>query len=243
MAEVGPDVRIALIGDRDPSVVAHRAVPAALALAARDIGVTATAVWHHTTSLSTDGLDAVLEECDGIWAVPATPYTNTEGAIAAIRFARERRVPFLGTCGGFQHAMIEYARSVLGERDAAHAELDPSASDPVIAPLTCSLVEVTGSIRLSPGTRIHTAYGVDEIIEGYHCRYGVSPRFASRLARGPLHVTARDPAGDVRAVELHGHPFFVGTLFQPERAALEGRVPALVHAFLEAASAPHRAAA
>lgn len=161
------------------------------------------------------------------------------GALIAIRFARENRVPFLGTCGGFQHAIIEYARNVLGWTDAEHAETAPRAARPVITPLACELVEATDSVRFQPGSRIASYYGSEVATEGYRCRYGLNPELqAALLLSGPLRAGARDAAGEVRAVELDEHPFFLATLFQPERAALHGRVPPLVAAFVRS-SATH----
>jgi CTP synthase (UTP-ammonia lyase) len=171
---------------------------------------------------------------DGLWCVPASPYRNMEGALRAIGWARENRRPFLGTCGGFQHAILEYSRSVLGWTDAEHAETSPNAARPVIAPLSCALVETMDSIRFRAGSRIAAAYGRLEVTEGYRCRYGLNPAFESQLFSGRLRATAKDAAGEVRAVELEGHPFFVATLFQPERAALENRMPPLVAAFVGA---------
>jgi CTP synthase (UTP-ammonia lyase) len=160
-----------------------------------------------------------------------------DGALLAIRHARERAVPFLGTCGGFQHAVIEYARNVLGWADAEHAETAPNAVRAVISPLECALVEVIGSVRLFPGTRIVSAYGVKQITEGYRCRYGLNPEFQNALVAGPLRAAADDEAGEVRAVELDGHPFFVATLFQPERAALKGESAPLVVSFVRSCAA------
>ncbi len=165
----------------------------------------------------------------------ASPYKNAQGAFTAIRYARENGVPFLGTCGGFQHALIEYARNVMGWDDAAHAETD-SAGRMVVTPLACSLVEQTGTIELRHNTLIARAYGKDAIDEGYHCNYGVSPAFAAELDKTDLRVTGWDEEGEVRAVELITHPFFVATLFQHERAALSGRPAPLVHALLRIAS-------
>src|SRR5260221_5171038 len=71
-----------------------------------------------------------------------------DGALRAIRCAREREVPFFGSCGGFQHALIEYTRDVLGLAEAGHAESNPSAALPLIAPLTCSLVGQRGTVTL-----------------------------------------------------------------------------------------------
>ena len=229
-------VRIGLIGDHDPEVTAHRAIPLALARAAATNRCAVYAEWINTARIT---YDAVVEECDALWCVPASPYENTEGALRAIRYAREQGVPFLGTCGGFQHAMIEYARNVWGLADAAHAETDPDAPNQVIVPLSCSMVEVMGRVRFVPGTRLAAIYGVQNTEEGYHCNYGLSPRIAERLVKGSLRASAHDHQGDVRAVELKAHPFFVATLFQPERRALRGEANALVDAFVAAGVVRH----
>jgi CTP synthase (UTP-ammonia lyase) len=226
-------VRIALVGDYDPSVIAHQTIPNALALAAREVGVAVDAQWVGTETIVSDD---DLAGFDGIWCVPASPYRSVNGALRAIRFARETPLPFFGTCGGFQHAVMEYAQSVLGWTTASHAEIDVDAEDPLIAPLSCALVEANGEIVLVPETRAAALYAADRAIEGYHCSYGINPRFADRLASGPLRVTGTDPAGDIRIVELVGHPFFVATLFQPERSALKGDSHPLIVEFVRAAA-------
>jgi CTP synthase (UTP-ammonia lyase) len=229
-------LQIGLIGDRNDDVVAHRAIPLALRMAADACGVEIEPVWVLTEQVG-DG--AALAEFDGIWCVPASPYRSMEGALTAIRVARERHVPFLGTCGGFQHTVIEYARNVLGWTDAEHAETSPEAQRQVIVPLLCSLVEVTDAVQLTAGSRLAKAYGATSIIEGYHCNYGLSPDFRQVLDKGPLQINAVDDANDVRGIELNDHPFFVATLFQPERGALQGRLPPAVHAFVQAAIAAY----
>jgi CTP synthase (UTP-ammonia lyase) len=223
------------VGDYNASVTAHRAIPEALALAGKHLQVDVKPEWVHTTSIGANAADQ-FSGFDGIWCVPASPYENTNGALAAIRFARENRLPFLGTCGGFQHALLEYAHSVLGIPGAAHAETDPTAALPLIAPLSCSLVEQSGTIHLLEGGRLRDWYGSNETIEGYHCRYGLNPAFEKAFHGSGLKITARDAAGEVRAVELDGHPFFVASLFQPERSALRGERHPIVTAFVAAAS-------
>jgi CTP synthase (UTP-ammonia lyase) len=224
-------VSIGLIGDYDSKVIAHRAIPLALQLAGSELGIAADFQWVPTSEITSEQR---VSHFHGLWCVPASPYRSMDGALRAIRFARESGRPFLGTCGGFQHAVIEYARSVLGWADAEHAETAPQARRPVIAMLECSLVEVTDAIMLKPGTRIREAYGRDEIVEGYHCRYGLNQEFLGRMTSGSLKVAALDRAGDVRALELNDHPFFVTTLFQPERAALKGIPPPLAQALISA---------
>jgi CTP synthase (UTP-ammonia lyase) len=230
----GSPVRIGLIGDFDPHVTAHRAIPLALACASRDLGVAVHHTWLHTSTL---GESPDLHEYRGLWCVPASPYADTNAALAAIRAAREGKIPFLGTCGGFQHAVLEYARDALRMHEAAHAELDAAAPDPLIAPLACSMVERSDDVEFVEGSRVAKAYGGVHAIEGYHCNYGLSARFERQVASGPLRVTGRDTKGDVRVLELDDHPFFVLTLFQSERRALRGETPPLVRAFVAAAMA------
>jgi len=226
-------IRIALIGDYDPSVTAHQAIPIALALASETLGHPVRPRWVPTEQVCRS---QALADFDAVWCVPASPYRSIVGALTAIRFAREAPRPFLGTCGGFQHALLEYARTVLGWTDAEHAETAPAGARLVVGPLACALVEVTHTIHFTPTSRAAQAYGKLEAIEGYHCRFGLNPAFARELTAGPLRAVAHDDTGEVRAVELDGHPFFVATLFQPERAALRGELPPLVRAFVQAAT-------
>ena len=227
---MGAPVRIALVGDHDESITAHRAIPVALDLAARGAERPLRFDWLDTECIDSP---AALEGFDAVWCVPGSPYRRMEGALAAIRHAREAGLPFLGTCGGFQHAVIEVARDALGWADADHGET-ADAGRLVITQLECALVESNETLRAVPGSKLAAAYGTAEFTESYRCRFGLNPRFQRALLDGPFEVAATGPEGDVRALELRGHPFFVGTLFQPERAALQGRVPPLVEAFVAA---------
>jgi CTP synthase (UTP-ammonia lyase) len=224
-------IRIALIGDYDPQVTAHQAIPVALEMATEHSGLNVQWQW-----LATDEIHAEtpLHPFDGFWCVPASPYRHMDGALLAIRFAREQRRPFLGTCGGFQHAVLEYARNVLGWLDAEHGETAPDAARALLTPLSCALVEAVDSIHLAEGSLIAQAYESAEIREGYRCRYGVNPQFEGELLERGLHAVGHDSQQGLRAVELSGHPFFVAILFQPERAALGGVLPPLVGALVQA---------
>ncbi|VVP07844.1 CTP synthase [Pseudomonas fluorescens] len=224
-------IRIALIGDYDPQVTAHQAIPVALGLVAEHLNRTLQFEWLPTEQIHAD---TPLGEFDGFWCVPASPYKREDGALRAIRFAREQQRPFLGTCGGFQHAVLEFSRNVLGWVDAVHGETSPDSERAVLTPLTCSLVEAVDSIYLVPGSLIAKAYETSQIREGYRCRFGVNPQFERQLLNDRLHAVGHDSSGDLRAIELKDHRFFVATLFQPERAALKGQMPPLVRAFVEA---------
>ena len=227
---------IALVGDHDPEVVAHRAIPKALGLAALSLGRTVDAVWVATEDVAADEEQA-LGHVDAVWCVPASPYRSMEGALMAIRRARERQMPFLGTCGGFQHAVLEFARNVAGIAEAAHAETDPGAAAQIIAPLACALRDVGGRVGFSEGSRLRGIYGPADVEEEYMCGFGLNPEFRDLLERAGMRFTGFDPEGAVRALELPDHPFFIATLFQPERAALHGRTPPLARAFVHAATA------
>jgi CTP synthase (UTP-ammonia lyase) len=226
---------IALVGDHDLEVVAHRAIPKALGLAALSLGRAVDAVWVSTERVAADEEEA-LGHVDAVWCVPASPYRSMDGALAAIRRARERGMPFLGTCGGFQHAVIEFARNACGIADADHAETNPEASSLLVAPLACALRNVTARIRLAEDTRIRAAYGAEWIEEEYMCGYGLNPEFRGVLESHGMRFTGWDAEGGVRAMELPDHPFFVATLFQPERGALHAHTPPLVRAFVHAAT-------
>jgi CTP synthase (UTP-ammonia lyase) len=225
---------IGLIGDYNQAVPAHVAIPQALDLAAGAVGCTVRVEW-----LPTDQLDGKLSErlgdFDGLWCVPASPYASMDGALRGIQFARERSRPFLGTCGGFQHALIEYARNELGLIDADHAESNPETSFPLMVALQCALVEATGTIVLQPGTRVATLYGQSEVVEAYHCSFGLNPHYEALLDGTDLRISGRDTGGEVRIVELEGHPFYVATLFQPERSAFKGHAHPLITAYVGAA--------
>ena len=174
-------MKIGLIGDYDNTVPAHRAIPIALDLANKQLGLEIEFEWIPTEKIK--GIDDVAEY-DGLWCVPASPYKNMEGVLSAIRYARENNIPFLGTCGGFQHAIVEYARNVLLWADADHAETASAGARLVISPLACELVEKTNRVYFSRDSKIAAAYGQMDVVEGYRCRFGLNPDFENQLATG-----------------------------------------------------------
>lgn len=226
-----PALSIALVGDHNPAVIAHQAIPQALAQSALALNLDIQWHWLATADIHSP---QDLSPYQAIWCIPASPYHNERGTLLAIQYARENLRPFLGTCGGFQHAILEYARNVLGWKDAGHAET-ATEGRMVISPLTCSLVEKSDSIILKEGSSMAAIYGETVIDEGYHCNYGIDAQFAAELGASSLMPSGWDEQGEIRAVELMGHPFFMATLFQHERRALAGQLSPLVSAFLLAA--------
>ena len=227
-------IRIGLIGDRNLEVRAHVAIPRALELAGKGVPRPLEPSWLSTISLAQHGEER-LAGFSGLWCVPGSPYVSMEGALKAIRYARERGVPFLGTCGGFQHVLLEFARNVLGMPDAEHAETSPGAAVPLIAPLACPMVEASGMIKFRPGSLVARCYGRDRATEEYHCSYGFNSDYRHLLEESDLLISGEDEQGSVRVVERTGGAFFMATLFQPERSAFRGIAHPVIHAFASAA--------
>ncbi|HMD61871.1 MAG TPA: hypothetical protein VKG78_10580 [Opitutaceae bacterium] len=223
---------IALVGDHSERHAAHRAIPRALELARERSGADVRWEWVPTRQIGDAGRD--LAGFSAVWLVPASPYENAAGAFGAVRWAREGGRPFLGTCGGFQHALLEFARKVAGIADADHAETNPEGSALVVTRLSCPLVEQTGLVHFAEGSLLRSAYGAPSASEGYRCNYGFNAGYRAAFEAAGLRFTAWDDGGDIRGAELPGHPFFVGVLYQPERAALRGEVAPPVLAFVRA---------
>jgi CTP synthase (UTP-ammonia lyase) len=205
-------IRIGLIGDYSDQQRAHQAIPKALQEASDGIET----VWIPTDS-TTDSRS--LAEFDGFWCVPGIPYRSADGAMRVIRHARITRTPFLGTSAGFQYAILEFARDVLGLTEADHQKTNPKASVPLISPLGCALAGVKARVRFMDGSHLRRAYGAPESIEEYHCSFGLNGRYRRLIEGKDLCVSGVDDQHEIRAVELEGHPFFVATLFQPEMRA------------------------
>ena len=229
-----PSARLAIVGDYDPTMYTHLAIDEALRHV-RELREHALEwKWIGTTDIAAD-IDAHLGLCDAIWLAPGSPYASLDGALAAVRHARVGAIPFLGVCGGFQHAVLEFARSVAGITDAGHAESNPETRTPVIAPLACSLVGKAAPVFLDPTCRTAAIYGRWRVVERYHCSYGVNPEYRAAIQRGGLSFVGEDDHGDARVVELPGHPFFIATLFQPQLESAPDAPAPLVRALVDAA--------
>src|SRR3954470_17510200 len=225
-----PTAKLALVGDRSPSVRAHGRIPQLIDALRKREGLVLDPYW-----IPSSEADA-LEDFDGIWVVPGSPYTDPNKVVGAVRTAREHEIPFLGTCGGFQHAILELAESPARNEPPRHAEYGDDA-DAIIVELECSLVGHEGPITYSPGTLIGRIAGVERSPERYHCSYGIAPEYVATLEQAGVVFGAHDDDGAPRALELAAHPFFLGTLFQPELAGDGTRAHPVIRAFAEATAA------
>lgn len=172
------------------------------------------------------GAEKMCADVDGILVAPGFGARGTEGKIAAIQYAREKRVPFFGICFGMQLAVVEYARDVCGLAGANSTEIDPQTAHPVVALMNEQRNVVTkgGTMRLGAepcvlveGTRAFDAYGTTEISERHRHRYEVNPDFHEQLTSRGLILSGMSPDGRlVEMIELEQHPYFVACQFHPE---------------------------
>ena len=225
---------LAIVADFNSESKSHLATNDAIAHSAAKVGSAVEPRWIGTAELVRTEALKQLREFAGMWIGPGSPYASMEGALSAIYFARENGIPLLGTCGGFQHIILEYARNVLGFADAEHEESAPEASRLFISRLACSLAGRTMSLTLQPGSMLARIYGRTTVQEEYLCNFGVNPDYVDTLRSGALKVVASDVEGVIRAVELPDHPFFVGTLFLPQHRSTASSPHPLVSAFLSA---------
>jgi CTP synthase (UTP-ammonia lyase) len=195
------------------------------ALAARDPGL----------ELAVTRTDEIGELGRGVLVAPGSPYRDPAAAEHAVERCRLDGTPLLGTCGGFQHLMVEHARNVMGIVEADHAEYGGEGIH-VVELLSCSLAESQITIELVPGTRLATIYGERTALEKTNCNYGLAAGYQHLAAEGGLVVSSVDETGEVRSVERSDHPFFVGTLFQPQRLSTPARPHPVLLAFIDAMS-------
>lgn len=239
-------VQIGIFGEFNPASPTLPAVEKSIEHAAKELKIKVAATWLPTDSLLGDDLEQKLEKFDGLWAAPGSPYKSAHGMLRGIEFARRREWPFLGTCGGFQYALIECARNVLGMQDADSAENNPKAGQIVITPVECAVPgqdskgpKLSGpaiKMRIRPGSYLHSFYKADTIDERFFCNYEVNPEFEWAFVEAGFPIVARGERNEPRAIECAGHRFFVATLFQPQLSSAPGKPHPIIVEFLRAAA-------
>jgi hypothetical protein len=195
-------IRIAIYGDFDAAMPTHQPFLRELP------GVDAR--WISTL----EPLD--VPAYDGILLAPGSPYSSFTNALDAIRQARHSATPFLGICGGFQHALIEWARHELALADADSAEHGTPSANLVITPLACRL-DGQHTVEILPGTKLAALYApATQAHETYFCGFGASATYEEPFAKSGLVINARAADGAPRGCEWPAHPFFLATAFQPQ---------------------------
>ncbi len=220
---------IAIVGDRNPSYLTHTLTEEAFS----DLGVRFE--WVPTPVVLED--PTLLGAYGGCLMAPGTPYASMSGALEAIRYAREHDLALLGTCGGFQHVLIEIARNLAAIAGADHAEVNPDASELVCVPLTCSLVGQQHPVRIEPGTRAAAIYGTGESIEPFFCNFGLNDAYRPALEAAGVCYSGFDAGGEPRILELPDHRFFLATLYVPQASSRKAHPHPVLNAFVDAAAA------
>lgn len=250
------EVRIAVVGkyfDTGDYVLAdsYLSIIEALKYSAIAQGKKAKLVWLSATTF--EGKDAPLSELigfDGILVPGGFGSRGIEGKLNVIRFAREHKIPYFGICYGMQLAVIEYARNVLGFKDATSREIDPKSKHLIIDIMegqkeNMEKGNMGGSMRLGAypavlqkGSIARTAYGEDKIVERHRHRFEVNPEYVSQLEAKGLVFSGRSPDGklmEIAELPTSVHPFFLGTQFHPEFEARPLSPHPIFTAFIKAA--------
>ncbi len=219
-------VKIAIVGKYVELTESYKSLSEALVHGAIGNKCKAELIYVDAEDIEANGDSAIPEDMDALLVPGGFGMRGTEGKIAAIRYARENKIPFFGICLGMQMAVVEFARSICGLEGANSSEFDEDTPHPVID-LMEDQVDVTDKggtmrlgaypCRLSEGTRAHRAYGQKEISERHRHRYEFNNKYREELQEKGLILSGLAPDGSlVEVVELGDHPWFVGCQFHPE---------------------------
>ena len=237
-------VRIGIIGKYVTLPDAYLSVVESLKHAGFFHGAELEISWAASDDLETADLEEELGDMDGILVPGGLGVRGIEGKIRAIRFARERQVPFLGICLGLQCAVIEFARNAAKLEGANSSEFDANTQWPVVDILPGQDLDSLGGTmrlgaypcRLTPDTKAAAAYGSELIYERHRHRYEVNPRLRTRLEDAGLVCSGESPNGQlVEIIELADHPWFVAGQFHPEFKSRPDRPQPLFRDFVGAA--------
>lgn len=199
----------------------------------------------HSEFITDDNVAEKLTGLDGLLVAPGFGHRGVEGKIVAVKYARENGLPFFGICLGMQMAVIEFARNVLGLKEAHSTEMDPDTKEPVID-LMEEQKKITakgGTMRLGAypceiknSTLAYTIYSSNAISERHRHRWEFNNKYLDRFEQAGMIASGKNPGTDlVEIVEIPGHPFFIGVQYHPElKSTVENPQPLFVH-FIKAA--------
>ena len=203
----------------------------------------------HSEYLTDDNVEEKLSGMDGVLIAPGFGERGLEGKIKAVRYARERGVPFFGICLGMQMAVVEFARNVLGLQDAISTEVEANAANPVIDLMADQKTTTVkgGTMRLGAykcqldeDSLAYRIYGRPLISERHRHRYELNNDYVERLNAAGMRTSGRNPeTGLVEIVEIPSHPFFIGVQFHPEYKSTPENPQPIFVAFVKAAMEYH----
>jgi CTP synthase len=240
-------VRIGLIGKYIELKDSYKSIVESFIHAGAANGVKVKLEWIHSESLSKENVAKKLSHLDGVLVAPGFGGRGIEGKIEAIRYVREKEIPFFGICLGMQCAVIEYGRNVLGLNEAHSTEMDPDTEYPVIDIMEHqkSIINKGGTMRLGlfpcqlkEDSIAMACYGKKEIMERHRHRYEFNNDFQSLYESKGMRMTGVNPESRlVEIIEIPEHPWFVGVQFHPEYKSTVAEPHPLFIGFVQAALA------
>ncbi len=244
-ASVNKHIPIAICGKYVELQDAYKSIMAAFVHAGMENHVKVDLKWINTETLLDGNLEEKLGDVAGILVPGGFGERGIEGKLRAIRYAREKKLPYFGICLGLQTAVIEFARHVLGKKRANSTEFDPETPDPVIHLMETqkAIHDLGGTMRLGaypckirPGTKAHQAYGALKVNERHRHRYEFNNEYRQALERAGMIISGLSPDGKlVEMIELADHPWFVACQFHPELKSRVAKAHPLFREFVAAA--------
>jgi CTP synthase len=194
----------------------------------------------HSEFITADNIGEKFAGLDGLLVAPGFGHRGIEGKITAVKYAREKGLPFFGICLGMQMAVIEFARNILGIKNAHSTEMDPNTSEPVIDMMEeqKKISMKGGTMRLgsfacelTKGSLAHKIYEVDSVNERHRHRYEFNNKYLDQFEKNGMIASGRNPqTGRVEIMEISNHPFFIGVQYHPElKSTVENPQPIFVH--------------
>jgi CTP synthase (UTP-ammonia lyase) len=216
---------IGIIGEYHDSITLS-SIASAIDHSNRALGVNTSFRWINTDALENETYAEVLKNLSGIWSPPGSPFKSLTGVLNAIKYARENKIPHLATCAGYQHTIIEYARNVLGYKNAQHAEYTNNSANLFIHRFVCSLAGTTDRVIILGNTEASKIYNTNEISGSYFCNFGLNEEYKSTIIQGDMVVSGTDVNDAIRLIELKNHPFFMASVFVPQvNSTWKNRMP------------------
>lgn len=223
-------MKIGIVGDFSPEYPSQIATNNALMHSSSKLGISIEYEWIPTATISQQ-INTIKTSYLGYWIGPGYP-DSVDGVLKIIQFARENNIPLLGTCGGFQYIIMEYAKNKLMLENAGHEERDPHASKMIISKLACSLVGQTGEVIINKPSNIFDIYQEEKINEQFRCNYGLNPEYEKLIHEAGLRIVGTDSENNPRAIEIPEHKFFIGTLFVPQLSSTVDSPHCIIDTFI-----------
>lgn len=237
-------VEIALVGKYVSLQDSYISIAEAFKHAGADLETEVKVRWVYSGDITEENIKDTLKGVNGILVAPGFGDRGIEGKVLTAKYARENKIPMLGICLGMQIMTIEFARNVLGHTKANSVEFDTATPDPVISLMEeqKNVIDKGGTMRLGAwkcslknGSRLSEIYGNKNISERHRHRYEFNSDYLQEFEKNGFHATGTNPeTGLVEALELPGHPFYVGVQYHPEYKSTVATPHPLFRAFIKA---------